>query len=115
MKLTSYGAAEEVTGSCHLIEMDGVKVLFDCGLIQGRSKDALRNHDPFPFNPSELDAVVLSHAHIDHCGRLPILIDQGYTGKIYTHAASCDLVNILLSSVATLDIAVRPFFATSVT
>jgi len=103
MKLTSYGAAEEVTGSCHLIEMDGVKVLFDCGLIQGRSKDALRNHDPFPFNPSELDAVVLSHAHIDHCGRLPILIDQGYTGKIYTHAASCDLVNILLKDSAYLN------------
>ena len=103
MKLTSFGAAEEVTGSCHLIEMDGVKVLFDCGLIQGRSRDALRNHDPFPFNPAELDAVVLSHAHIDHCGRLPILLDKGFRGKIYTHAASCDLVTILLKDSAYLN------------
>jgi len=103
MKLTSFGAAGEVTGSCHLIELPGAKVLFDCGLIQGRSKDELRNHDPFPFNPAELDAVVLSHAHIDHCGRLPILLDQGYTGKIYTHAASCDLVNILLKDSAHLN------------
>lgn len=103
MKLTSFGAAEEVTGSCHLIELDGVKVLFDCGLIQGRSKDELRNHDPFPFNPAELDAVVLSHAHIDHCGRLPILLDQGFIGKIYTHAATCDLVNILLKDSAHLN------------
>lgn len=103
MKLTSYGAAEEVTGSCHLIEVGGSKVLFDCGLIQGKSRDALRNHDPFPFNPAELDAVVLSHAHIDHCGRLPILIDQGYAGKIYTHPASCDLVGILLKDSAHLN------------
>jgi len=103
MKLTSFGAAGEVTGSCHLIELNGAKVLFDCGLIQGRSKDELRNHDPFPFNPAELDAIVLSHAHIDHCGRLPILLDQGYKGKIYTHAASCDLVNILLKDSAYLN------------
>lgn len=103
MKLTSYGAAGEVTGSCHLIELEGCKVLFDCGLIQGKSSDELRNHDPFPFNPAELDAVVLSHAHIDHCGRLPILLNQGYKGNIYTHAASCDLVNILLKDSAHLN------------
>lgn len=103
MKLTSYGAAGEVTGSCHLIELEGCKVLFDCGLIQGKSSDELRNHDPFPFNPAELDAVVLSHAHIDHCGRLPILLNQGFKGNIYTHAASCDLVNILLKDSAHLN------------
>ncbi len=103
MKLTSFGAAEEVTGSCHLIELDGSKVLFDCGLIQGRRKEALRNHDPFPFNPAELDAVVLSHAHIDHCGRLPVLIKQGFKGKIFTHAATCDLVMILLKDSAYLN------------
>ena len=84
MKLTSYGAAEEVTGSCHLIEVANTRVLLDCGLIQGRKKDELRNHDPFPFNPAELDAVVLSHAHIDHCGRLPMLLDQGFKGKSST-------------------------------
>lgn len=103
MKLTSFGAAEEVTGSCHLIELDGSKVLFDCGLIQGRRKEALRNHDPFPFNPAELDAVVLSHAHIDHCGRLPVLLKQGFKGKIFTHAATCDLVMILLKDSAYLN------------
>lgn len=103
MKLTSYGAAEEVTGSCHLIEVGSSKVLFDCGLIQGRKKDQLRNHDRFPFRPEELDAVVLSHAHIDHCGRLPMLVDQGFTGKIYTHAATCDLVQILLKDSAHLN------------
>lgn len=103
MKLTSYGAAQEVTGSCHLIELGNTKVLLDCGLIQGRKKDELRNHDPFPFNPAELDAVVLSHAHIDHCGRLPMLINQGYSGKIHSHAASCDLVQILLKDSAQLN------------
>ena len=103
MKLTSYGAAEEVTGSCHLIELGNTKILLDCGLIQGRKKDELRNHDGFPFNPAELDAVVLSHAHIDHCGRLPMLIDQGFTGKIHTHIATCDLVQILLKDSAHLN------------
>lgn len=103
MKLTSYGAAEEVTGSCHLIEVGNTRVLLDCGLIQGRKKDELRNHDPFPFNPAELDAVVLSHAHIDHCGRLPMLLDQGFKGKIHTHAATCDLVQILLKDSAHLN------------
>lgn len=103
MKLTSYGAAEEVTGSCHLIEVGDAKVLFDCGLIQGRKKDELRNHDKFPFDPAQLDAVVLSHAHIDHCGRLPMLLDQGFKGKIYTHPATCDLVQILLKDSAHLN------------
>ena len=103
MKLTSYGAAGEVTGSCHLIEVGNTKVLFDCGLIQGRRKDELRNHDKFPFNCAELDAVVLSHAHIDHCGRLPMLLDQGFKGRIHTHAASCDLVQILLKDSAHLN------------
>lgn len=103
MKLTSYGAAEEVTGSCHLIELGNTRILLDCGLIQGRKKDQLRNHDPFPFNPAELDAVVLSHAHIDHCGRLPMLLDQGFKGKIHTHTATCDLVQILLKDSAHLN------------
>lgn len=103
MQLTSYGATEEVTGSCHLIELSNTKVLFDCGLIQGRAKDTIRNHDPFPFNPAELDAVVLSHAHIDHSGRLPILLSQGFKGRIYSHAATCDLVNILLKDSAHLN------------
>ncbi len=102
MKLTSYGAAEEVTGSCHLVEVGEKKILLDCGLIQGRAKDERRNRDPFPFDPSSLDAVVLSHAHIDHSGRLPILFNQGYKGKIYTHPASADLCTTLLKDSAYL-------------
>lgn len=103
MKLTSYGATGEVTGSCHLIEVGNRRILLDCGLIQGRRKDELRNHDPFPFDPATLDAVVLSHAHIDHCGRLPMLLRQGYNGLIHSHPASCDLVNILLKDSASLN------------
>ncbi len=103
MKLTSYGAAEEVTGSCHLIEVGDRKVLLDCGLIQGRSKDELRNHDGFPFDPATLDAVVLSHAHIDHSGRLPMLVRLGFKGPIHTHEASADLCNVLLKDSASLN------------
>ncbi len=103
MKLTSYGAAGEVTGSCHLLEVGSKRILLDCGLIQGRSKDELRNHEPFPFDASSLDAVVLSHAHIDHSGRLPILIKQGYTGPIHTHLASADLCKVLLKDSASLN------------
>jgi len=103
MKLTSYGAAEEVTGSCHLIEVGDRKVLLDCGLIQGRRKDELRNHDPFQFDPATLDAVVLSHAHIDHSGRLPMLIRYGFKGPIHTHEASSDLCRVLLKDSASLN------------
>ncbi len=103
MKLTSYGAAEEVTGSCHLIEVGDRKVLLDCGLIQGRSKDELRNHDGFPFDPATLDAVVLSHAHIDHSGRLPMLVRLGFKGPIHTHEASADLCTVLLKDSASLN------------
>ena len=103
MKLTSYGAAKEVTGSCHLLEVGGRRILLDCGLIQGRRKNELRNHDPFPFDPATLDAVVLSHSHIDHSGRLPILIRQGFAGAIHTHHASADLCGILLKDSASLN------------
>lgn len=103
MKLTSYGAAGEVTGSCHLLEVGDRKVLLDCGLIQGRRKDELRNHDGFPFDPSTVDAVVLSHAHIDHSGRLPMLVRLGFKGPIYTHEASADLCNVLLKDSASLN------------
>jgi len=103
MKLTSYGAAEEVTGSCHLVEVAGKRILLDCGLIQGRRKDEERNRDPFPFDPATLDCVVLSHAHIDHSGRLPVLVRQGFNGPIYSHAASIDLCEVLLKDSAYLN------------
>ncbi len=103
MEILSCGAAEEVTGSCHLIKVNGQTVLLDCGLIQGRAKDEARNRDPFPFNPSDLDAVVLSHAHIDHSGRLPLLVKSGYKGPVYTHKASADLCGTLLKDSAYLN------------
>ncbi|HDP89898.1 MAG TPA: MBL fold metallo-hydrolase [Thioalkalivibrio sp.] len=103
MKLTVFGAAGEVTGSAHLIEIGGHRVLFDCGLIQGSPKDEARNAEPFPFNPQSLDAVVLSHAHIDHSGRLPLLVKNGFRGKIYTQRASRDLCKIMLKDAAFLN------------
>lgn len=90
------GAAGEVTGSCHLLTVGDQRVLLDCGLIQGSRKDEARNHAPFPFNPESIDAVVLSHAHIDHSGRLPLLVKSGFRGTVYTHAASRDLCRVML-------------------
>ena len=96
MKLSHHGACGEVTGSCHLIEVRGHRILIDCGLFQGTPADEERNRDPFPFNPRDIDAVVLSHAHIDHSGRLPLLVKRGFRGTIHTQQASVDLCDIML-------------------
>ena len=96
MNLTFHGAAGEVTGSCYLLEAAGQRVLLECGLIQGSAKDEARNQDPFPFDPKSIDAVILSHSHIDHSGRIPFLIKSGYTGPVYTHRACVDLCEIML-------------------
>jgi metallo-beta-lactamase family protein len=100
--LTFLGAAGEVTGSCHLLEAGGRRVLLDCGLIQGSRKDEARNRDPFPFDPASIDAVVLSHAHIDHSGRLPLLVKDGFAGSVHTHSATADLCRIMLRDAAYL-------------
>lgn len=81
MRITPYGAAQVVTGSCHLVEHKGFQLLLDCGAYQGSDEE--RNDEPFGFDPKKIDAVIISHAHNDHIGRLPILIRQGYPGKIY--------------------------------
>ncbi|WP_455204701.1 MBL fold metallo-hydrolase RNA specificity domain-containing protein [Kaarinaea lacus] len=96
MKLTFYGAAEEVTGSCHLLTVAGRSILIDCGLIQGSPKDEARNRHRFPFTPQNIDAVILSHSHIDHSGRIPLLVKWGFKGPIYTQHASRDLCRIML-------------------
>ena len=96
------GATAEVTGSCHLVTAGDKKILLDCGLIQGRSDDERRNRDAFPFDPRTIDAVVLSHAHIDHSGRLPMLVKAGFNGFIYTHRACRDLCRIMLKDSAFL-------------
>lgn len=96
MRLTFFGATEEVTGSCCLLEAGGRKVLIDCGLFQGSPVSEKRNHQRFGFDPSSIDCVILTHAHIDHSGRLPLLVKAGFTGKIITHRAAKDLCRIML-------------------
>jgi len=102
MQLEFFGAAGEVTGSCHIVRAAGRQLLLDCGMIQGGVDAPLRNRRNFPFEPSAIDAVVLSHAHIDHCGRLPLLVRRGFRGPIYTNAACADLLPILLRDTAEL-------------
>lgn len=102
MKLEFFGAAGEVTGSCHILHVNGSRVLLDCGLIQGGRRDEARNADPFPFDASKIDAVVLSHAHLDHCGRLPLLVKRGFRGPVFAQEASCELTAILLADAAHL-------------
>jgi metallo-beta-lactamase family protein len=102
MKLEFFGAAAEVTGSCHILQVGGKQVLLDCGLIQGSRKDEARNADPFPFDAAQIDAVVLSHAHLDHCGRLPLLVKRGFRGPVFAQEASCELAAILLADAAHL-------------
>ncbi|MEJ1364109.1 MAG: MBL fold metallo-hydrolase [Candidatus Sedimenticola sp. (ex Thyasira tokunagai)] len=102
MQIEFYGAASGVTGSCHILRVGGKTILLDCGLIQGRRKEMEKNRTPFPFSPNEIDAVVLSHGHIDHSGRIPLLVKQGYQGPIYTQNATKDLLEILLQDSAYL-------------
>ncbi len=96
MQLQFLGAAGTVTGSKYLLTTPSSKILIDCGLFQGYKPLRLRNWEDLPFDPSELDAVILTHAHLDHSGYLPLLIKQGYRGKIYCTAATRDLCKILL-------------------
>lgn len=93
MKLTFLGAAHEVTGSCYLLEACGKTVLIDCGMEQG--PDEYENQE-IPVSPSSIDWVLLTHAHIDHSGRLPLLYAHGFRGKIFATGATCDLCDIML-------------------
>jgi len=97
MKISFHGAAREVTGSCHLLEVDGKRALLDCGLIQGGKERHARNREPFPFDPAELDCVVLSHAHIDHSGRLALLVKRGFRGPIFATEPTVELCRIMLA------------------
>ncbi len=96
MKIKFCGAATSVTGSCHLITTEKHKVLLDCGQFQGGKNIEAENSKDFPFDPKEIDCLILSHAHIDHCGRIPLLVKRGFTGKIYCTDATADLVEVML-------------------
>ncbi len=96
MRLTFTGAAQTVTGSRHLISLNGASFLLECGLYQGHREDTYSRNLSFPFNPKDIRTVILSHAHIDHCGNLPNLVRQGFTGKIHATAATAQLADITL-------------------
>src|SRR5690606_15545476 len=102
MKLQFCGAARTVTGSCYYVDTGSVKFLVDCGAFQGDYETEKLNYSEFPFNPSELEYVFLTHAHFDHCGRLPMLVKQGFKGRIIGTQPTRDLARIVLLDAARL-------------
>lgn len=100
MKISFLGAAKSVTGSCHRVECNGKTILLDCGLHQGHRDEADRLNRSFSFEPSQVDAVLVSHAHIDHSGNLPTLAKKGFRGRIITTRATADLLNVMLKDSA---------------
>jgi len=97
MRINFHGAAHTVTGSQHLLEINGQRLLLDCGLYQGRRAETYARNLKFAHDPRKVDAVILSHAHIDHCGNLPNLVDDGYEGPIYATRATADLATIMMA------------------
>src|SRR5437764_11118081 len=98
--VTFWGATRSVTGSMHQVDACGRTLLLDCGLFQGRRQESLHRNRDFPFRPREIDAVLLSHAHIDHCGNLPNLVRQGFTGPVYCTPATRALAAVMLGDSA---------------
>ena len=96
MKITFLGAARTVTGSNFLVEGAGKKFLVDCGMWQGKAEQEMENDQEFEFNPADIDFVLLTHAHIDHSGRIPKLYKEGFRNKVYAHKATCDLCALML-------------------
>ncbi len=91
-----HGAAKQVTGSCHLILCNRRRILIDCGMFQGGRETEQANAEPFEFDPASIDALLLTHAHLDHCGRIPLLVKRGFRGRIYTTAATRELARVVL-------------------
>lgn len=97
------GGAHEVTGSCHLLSTSSARILLDCGMFQGSAGAEAKNRRRFPFDPRKIDAVVLSHAHLDHSGLLPRLVKSGFNGTIHATPATRDLLELLLKDAAFLE------------
>ncbi|HEX6867922.1 MAG TPA: MBL fold metallo-hydrolase [Candidatus Limnocylindrales bacterium] len=96
MEIRFLGGASTVTGSQFLVETDRARILIDCGMFQGSPNESIRNRIPFAFEPRELDAVLLTHAHLDHCGLLPLLVKAGYQGRIHATAGTIELATLVL-------------------
>ncbi len=96
MRISFHGADRNVTGSCHLVECAGKKILIDCGLYQGGRELTEENADAFGFEASEIDYLLLTHAHLDHCGRIPLLVKRGFKGEIITTAATVELARLVM-------------------
>ena len=96
MKISFHGADQEVTGSCHLIECGGKRILIDCGIYQGNHELAEENAGPFGFEPADIDYLLLTHAHLDHCGRIPLLVKRGFSGEVITTSASRELARLVM-------------------
>ncbi|VAW78035.1 Metallo-beta-lactamase family protein, RNA-specific [hydrothermal vent metagenome] len=102
MKISFNGADQGVSGSCHLLECAGKRILIDCGMYQGGRELAEENAGPFGFDPADIDFLLLTHAHLDHCGRIPLLVKRGFTGEVITTAASVELVRLVMLDAAGL-------------
>src|SRR3989344_7295084 len=96
MNLTFYGGAKEVTGANYLVESGGVKILVDCGMMQGGNYAERQNFEPFPYNPKEISAAFVTHAHIDHTGRLPKLVKDGFRGEVFSTPPTREFARYLL-------------------
>jgi len=102
MKISFHGADQGVTGSCHLVDCAGQRILIDCGLYQGGRELAEENAEPMGFDPASIDFLLLTHAHLDHCGRIPLLAKRGFSGEVITTAASVELARLILLDAAGL-------------
>jgi len=102
MKLSFHGADQGVTGSCHLLECAGKRILVDCGMYQGGRELAEENAEPFGFDPETIDVLLLTHAHLDHCGRIPLLAKRGFRGEVITTSASVELARLVMLDAAGL-------------
>ena len=109
--LYSLGAAEEVTGSKHILDIDGRQIMIDCGAFQGKRKESDNKNRNFDFNHERLEAVILTHGHYDHCGLLPVLTKKGFDGNIYATPATRDIANLVMMDSARIQARDAEFLA----